>query len=249
MRTTPLFTLLLVLSLAACQATVAPRPAATVPPAPTPPAAPTSPAVAPPPAAPAPPAVAAPAPRNLAYQCGDRRVGARIDGDAIVLALPGRELRLPQQVSASGTRYADGEGSEFWSKGAEARLTLDGGKPQACALTDAGSPWDDAKARGVGFRAVGSEPGWSVEVDRGNAPAMRAVLDYGRRRLDVPATQPFGDPTNGEVGFRGNAAGTPVELRIRREACTDAMSGETFNASADLGVGGTHYRGCGRFLF
>ncbi|WP_062538099.1 COG3650 family protein, partial [Mizugakiibacter sediminis] len=208
----------------------------------------------PPPAAPAPPpapppAAAPAAPRRLVYQCGDRRIEAQADDDAIALALPERALRLPRQVSAGGARYADGEGNEFWSKGASARLTLDGGKPQTCTLTDAGSPWADAKARGVGFRAVGNEPGWSVEVDRGDAPAMRVVLDYGQRRYDLPATQPFGDPATGEVGFRGDAGGAPVELRIRRAVCTDAMSGETFNASADLAVDGAHYRGCGRFLF
>lgn len=246
MRITSLPLLLPVLALAACQPTVMTKPSPVPPPSP----APTAPPPAPPPApAPPPPAAAPAVPRNLIYQCGDRRVEAHVEDDAISLLLPNRELRLPQQVAASGARYADNEGNEFWSKDASARLTLDGGTPQGCTLIDAGSPWADAKARGVGFRAVGNEAGWSVEVDRGNAPAMRIVLDNGQRRFDVPGTQPFGDPTNGEVGFRGDASGTPVELRIRRETCVDAMSGETFNASADLAVGGTHYRGCGRFLF
>jgi putative lipoprotein len=40
----------------------------------------------------------------------------------------------------------------------------------------------------------------------------------------------------------------PVTLRARRGACTDAMSGEAFEASAELVVDGKTYTGCGRFL-
>ncbi|HET7359330.1 MAG TPA: hypothetical protein VFJ04_04215, partial [Rhodanobacteraceae bacterium] len=113
----------------------------------------------------------------------------------------------------------------------------------------AASPWDDARARGVGFRAVGNEPGWTVEVDKGAAPPLRAVLDYGQRQVQVAHTQPFTDPATGVVGFRGNSAdGTRVELTIQRGQCEDA-SGASFDASADLAVGGQHYKGCGRFLF
>lgn len=112
------------------------------------------------------------------------------------------------------------------------------------------SPWDAARARGVGFRAVGNEPGWNVEVDKGAAPPMRVVLDYGQRQVQVAHTQPFSDQASGTVGFRGNADdGTRVELTIHRGQCQDDMSGESFDASAELAVGAQHYKGCGRFLF
>ena len=112
------------------------------------------------------------------------------------------------------------------------------------------SPWDAARARGVGFRAVGNEPGWNVEVDKGAAPPMRAVLDYGQRRVQVAHTQPFSDPASGTVGFRGNTDdGTRIELTIHRGQCQDDMSGESFDASAELAVGAQRYKGCGRFLF
>lgn len=112
------------------------------------------------------------------------------------------------------------------------------------------SPWDAARARGVGFRAVGNEPGWNVEVDKGAAPPMRVVLDYGQRQVQVAHTQPFSDQASGTVGFRGNAEdGTRIELTIHRGQCQDDMSGESFDASAELAVGAQHYKGCGRFLF
>jgi uncharacterized membrane protein len=49
-------------------------------------------------------------------------------------------------------------------------------------------------------------------------------------------------------GYRGDAEGVTVELRIMHEACRDTMSGEHFETRAELRVNGTLYRGCGRFL-
>jgi uncharacterized lipoprotein YbaY len=109
----------------------------------------------------------------------------------------------------------------------------------------ASSPWQDAKARGIVFRGVGNEPGWFVEVDEGNAPTMRATLDYGERTVEVTGATPL----SSTYGYAGKTAdGTPVVLRIKREACSDGMSDERYPASAELKVGEQAYRGCGRFL-
>lgn len=123
------------------------------------------------------------------------------------------------------------------------RMTMvggDGGEPRADA-----SPWDAARSRGIGFRAVGNEPGWLVEIGMGEAPALHAELDYGQRRLDIAHAQPLDDGS----GFGATAAdGTRVELRIERGACSDGMSDLEYPASAELVVGTASYHGCGRFL-
>lgn len=108
-----------------------------------------------------------------------------------------------------------------------------------------GSPWEDAKARGVAFRGVGNEPGWFVEVDQGPAPALRATLDYGERKVDALPVAPL----TGDLGYAGKtASGLPVLLRIQRASCSDGMSDASYPASAELSVGDDVYRGCGRFL-
>ncbi|MEL1264658.1 YbaY family lipoprotein [Pseudoxanthomonas putridarboris] len=179
------------------------------------------------------------------WQCGDRRIGARFDNaaDNVVLDIDGEALTLPQAVSASGARYADAQGNEFWNKGREATLTL-AGKPQLdCSHVEEGSPWEQAKARGIAFRAVGNEPGWLVEVGKGEAPALDAELDYGERKLRVERVQ----ATAG--GFSGTTADSvAVKLLTRREACNDGMSDATYPASAILTVDDKTYQGCGRFL-
>jgi uncharacterized membrane protein len=107
------------------------------------------------------------------------------------------------------------------------------------------SPWDEAKSRGMVFRGVGNEPGWFVEVEQGDAPTMRATLDYGERTLEVAGATPLSHGS----GFSGKSAdGTQVVLEIKRAACSDGMSDERYPASAELMVGARTYRGCGRFL-
>lgn len=106
------------------------------------------------------------------------------------------------------------------------------------------SPWDGARARGIGFRGIGTEPGWLVEVGRGETPALHAELDYGERKIDIARTEAAGG------GFRGQTGdGVAVSLAIAKQTCSDGMSDTVYPASATLTVGDKTYQGCGRFLF
>jgi putative lipoprotein len=164
--------------------------------------------------------------------------------DVAVLLLVGRDVTLASFPVASGFGYA-GEGYTLRGKGDEAMLQRgdDASAALACRLPGARDPWHAARLRGVAFRAVGNEPGWLVEV----LPAQRlsVQLDYGVRRLALPAPAPV-QKDGATVWATGGDA--PVTLRARRGACTDAMSGEAFEASAELVVDGKTYTGCGRFL-
>lgn len=100
-------------------------------------------------------------------------------------------------------------------------------------------------ARGIAFTAIGQEPGWRVEIGHGDSPSLHAELDYGQRTIDILRTQGISTTP----GFGGKMAdGTDVVLRMRREPCRDAMSGEPFEASASLTVGAKAYEGCGAWL-
>lgn len=185
---------------------------------------------------------------RLDFQCGDLAVGATFDeanGNAR-LSWSGQRLDLPNVTAASGARYADDAGNEFWTRGMdEARLTLAGQQPRNCVRADRSSPWDIAADKGVQFRAVGQEPGWLVEVREGldGEPALTAHLDYGQRLLEATGLDRTGD------GFSGQAAdGTPVSLAVEERDCSDPMSGEQFKAGASLTVGGQEYQGCGAWL-
>ena len=239
----------LVLALAACQPT-APAPALT--PDAASPASTTPPASTAPPQAPAPTPVdnAAPLPTAPSgnghaqrWQCGEVLLDARRDGETMHLSFSGRTLALPHVESLTGARFADATGNAFMQLEDHATLILAGDDSRDCTISDRVSPWSDAAARGIGFRAVGNEPGWFVEVGRGESPSLQATLDYGDRRISVAGMQPAG------LGFTGRAAdGTTVVLEIQRTRCQDGMSGEAFEATAQLLVRDKTYRGCGAFL-
>ena len=181
------------------------------------------------------------------WQCGEMIVATRFAGDHAEVRIPGTTLRLQQQASASGAKYGDANGNAFWMKGDSATFTLQGEEARDCTRTDRRSPWDDARARGVALRAAGNEPGWFAEVDRGEAPRLRAEVDYGERKVEVASAQPLtqGDAT----GFSGTTTdGDALELRIHRVRCHDDMSGHPYPASAELVIGESAYRGCAAFL-
>ena len=243
----------LVLALVACQPPAhapAPIPDATTP---------ASTAVAStPPASTAPPQASVPFPADTAtpianapagnagtqrWQCGEVLLDARREGETMHLSFSGRTLALPHVESLTGARFADAGGNAFMQLEDHATLTLAGDDSRDCTISARVSPWNDAAARGIGFRAVGNEPGWFVEVGTGGSPSLHATLDYGDREVIVAKAQPAG------LGFTGKAAdGTAVVLEIQRTRCQDGMSGEAFEATARLVVGNKTYRGCGAFL-
>jgi membrane-bound inhibitor of C-type lysozyme/uncharacterized membrane protein len=187
-----------------------------------------------------------PPPRDaVTYQCADLRMEARFRDDGVELLLPDRTVSLGATVSASGARYANETGTAFRTKGDSAVLILSGTEPVDCVVTDARSPWVEARERGVVFRAVGQEPGWLAEAGPGEPPALRLVLDYGRRSLEITESRPLDE---GRKGFRGMAEGVAVELRILHRVCYDSMSGEAFDTRVELHVGHAVYTGCGRYL-
>ncbi|WP_133479430.1 MliC family protein [Cognatilysobacter segetis] len=186
---------------------------------------------------------APPTPAGVAHwECGELGVMSRYEAGAarVQLAFNGHRLALPIARSASGARYADARGNEFWTKGATGRLALAGEPARDCVEAAQPSPWNTAAQQGVAFRAVGSEPGWSVQV-AGTPAMLDAQLDYGERRLRVPVTAV-------QNGFEGEADGKPLHLRAERRACQDGMSGQSFEATVTLEAGGRTYRGCGAWL-
>jgi len=168
---------------------------------------------------------------------------ARRNGETMHLSFSGRTLALPHVESLTGSRFADAAGNAFMQLEDHAKLILAGDDGRDCAISDRVSPWSDAAARGIGFRAVGNEPGWFVEVGKGESPSLHATLDYGDREVIVAKARPAG------LGFTGKAAdGGAVVLDIQRTRCQDGMSGEAFEATARLVIGDKTYRGCGAFL-
>jgi uncharacterized membrane protein len=180
---------------------------------------------------------------TLVYACNGYEFIARLGPGKIALWLEDRYVDLSQVPSASGTLYEKGDVS-FWSKGNEAMLTVAEQIYQNCHLVPERVPWEDARRRGVDFRAVGNEPGWYLEIQSGRQ--LLLVGDYGSQRVMVPDA---GEERVGPARVYHGAAGVyDLRVEIVDEPCADTMSGETFPSRVEVTLNSTAYHGCGQTL-
>lgn len=181
--------------------------------------------------------------KTLVYDCNGFEFTARLGPGEMALWLPERYVVLSQVRSASGTRYQEGD-IEFWSKGDEAMLTVGSEQYLNCALVPHRVPWEDARRRGVDFRAVGNEPGWSLEIQQGRH--LLFIGDYGMRRVNTPDP---GEQVEGSAR-RWHAITESADLRVEivDEPCVDTMSGEVFTSRVTVTLGADILYGCGRDL-
>ncbi|MFN2441906.1 MAG: hypothetical protein ABR517_04400, partial [Thermoanaerobaculia bacterium] len=103
--------------------------------------------------------------------------------------------------------------------------------------------WQDARIRGVEFRAAGNEPGWYLEVDSTGRGVL--VTAYGAERHVFPRVRREGEPL---ARLTGEESGRRLTARIDSESCFDAMSGESYPLSVTVDHDGQQLRGCGAVL-
>jgi heat shock protein HslJ/uncharacterized membrane protein len=164
-------------------------------------------------------------------------------GESIELALPDRRYRLPRVRTASGARYAD-RGISVWSKGQEAILDLEG-RVYACRENRRRSILEDARRRGVEFRASGNEPGWTFQL---LSDHMVFLGRYGAERVTTPRPLAQRHPEGRETVYAAVTEAHRLTVRIRDASCVDSMSGDRYAATVEIELDGQAYRGCGEGL-
>lgn len=180
---------------------------------------------------------------TLAYDCNGYEFIARLGPGEMAVWLEEGYVILSQVRSASGALYEEGDIS-FWSKGDEAMLNVAEVSYQNCHLVPERAPWEDARRRGVDFRAVGNEPGWYLEVRSGRQ--LLFVGDPGLKRVIVT------DQDEESVGVTHTHHGVTeahnLLVEIVDEPCFDTMSGKAFPSRVVVTLDGTAFRGCGQNL-
>jgi uncharacterized membrane protein/membrane-bound inhibitor of C-type lysozyme len=189
-----------------------------------------------------------PVARTLVYQCpGNGAPGpeivTRLGPGEMALWLDGDYLILSRVRSASGAKYQEGN-TLFWLKGDEALFERGGEQYRGCRLVPRRAPWADARRRGVDFRAVGNEPGWHLEIHRGDR--MVFVGDYGALRLEVAA--PVEEVLDGVRIVSGTADSQDLRVEIVQGICVDSMVDESYPSQVLIQLDGRTYQGCGRDL-
>jgi len=136
--------------------------------------------------------------RTLVYECDGLDFVVRQGAGEVGVYLPGRAVVAPQVPAASGAKYQEGD-IIFWSKGDEASLEVGDRKWSGCRLAPHRAPWEDARLRGVTFRAVGNEPGWNLEIEPGRR--LLFVGDYGSTSVSTPVPEPVVDAASGRTTY------------------------------------------------
>jgi putative lipoprotein len=184
--------------------------------------------------------------QTYVYDCSDGYgFVARIEGEKAWLFLPNGTISLPHVRSASGARYSQGPVT-FWSKGEEALLETGENSHRNCRNNRRKAIWEDAKLNGIDFRAVGNEPGWYLEIKRGDIIVF--VGDYGQSRYQFATPAPFSDQQARKTTYRVDDGGHDLMIVIEGRSCGDTMSDETFESTVTVTLDGKKYRGCGRAL-
>ncbi len=186
---------------------------------------------------------ARPLAKTFVYDCNGYEFIARLGPGEMALWLPDQYVVVSQVRSASGALYEEGDIS-FWSKGDEAMLTIGDQAYMNCHLQPERVPWEDARRRGVDFRAVGNEPGWHLEIQEGRQ--LLLVLDYGMQRILVP--DPVMIENDSSRVYQKSDGGRDMQVEIIGQDCVDTMSGEQFPYRVLVSVEHRHYEGCGQYL-
>lgn len=181
--------------------------------------------------------------RTLVYECNDYDFTARLGPGEMALWLPDRYVILSQVRSASGAKYQEGD-IEFWSKGDDAMLTVGEQQYLNCALAPQRVPWEDARRRGVDFRAAGNEPGWSLEIQGGRH--LLFVGDYGMQRVSAP--DPGVQQDGGVRSWHAVTASADLQVDVVDQPCADTMADEEYPSQVTVILNGEVFRGCGRDL-
>jgi putative lipoprotein len=191
---------------------------------------------------------AQPAARTFVYDCdGGYRLVAfftpAVD-DRLRLELPTGPRTLLPAPAASGARYV-GDGLEFWSKGQNAGLSIDGQAPRQCRNNPSAAIWESARRRGVQLRATGNEPGWYLEI---GPEKIVYAGQYGRHVLDFPFDPAMISRQQASAIYRTATPENQLEVKIETGDCFDSMSGEKFTRRVTLQLNQQTFYGCGRQL-
>ncbi len=149
--------------------------------------------------------------------------------------------RLPAIPAPRGSRYSDGI-LELWIDGERAQFNESGGPHRSCHNDPRRAVWERAKLDGADFRAVGNEPGWSLEILAGTRLVLLA--DYGATRLELPLPEPTVDHATRRTRWDAGE----IRLEVIGRPCRDSMSGESFETEVIVLWQGPTLRGCGRAL-
>lgn len=107
------------------------------------------------------------------------------------------------------------------------------------------APWDGVffeLQRDRDFHAAGQEPFWRLEIAKGKEIRFTRV---GSADVVTPVPKSTTDPQTGARIYHAITEANDLRVAIAPTACTDVMSGKSFEATVTITLNGQTYSGCG----
>ena len=184
--------------------------------------------------------------RVLFLQCtGGYEFPAHIQRDEAWLFLPEGTKRLVPEKSTAGRQYSNGE-YRLWLNQHEAMLEVGELAIKQCRNNQKKAVWEEARLRGADFRAVGNNPEWSLELSLDGNTVF--VGDNGSTRVLFKTTEPVIDGDKRTSTYQMNNGKQKMTVQIEGKSCHDPVSGELFDTTVTIHMGGKILTGCGRAL-
>ncbi len=176
------------------------------------------------------------------FVCDDQHAyTVRVTGDTAWIFRPEGTLHLEAGSDSQGTTYHD-DNFVLQIVGETARFGAPGSTPRVCRNDRSLAIWEKSKLDGADFRAVGNEPGWSLEIFEKNRAVL--VTGYGASRIERLLPQPA---VNQQARTTRWDAGDMI-VELTGKTCHDSMTGEPFETTVVVIWNGQTLRGCGRPL-
>ncbi len=177
--------------------------------------------------------------RTLFFECNEVDFMVRTGPGELALWLDDHYTVLSQVPAASGSQYTEGDIS-VWLKGDEAMLKTPQVNARSCRNNPQRAIWEDAKRRGVNFRATGNEPGWVLEIHQ--QQGITLLMNYGQSRIHAPM------PEAQKAGKQTRYVTDALDVTLEHKRCSDTMADILYTTTVTVQLEDTTLRGCGNVL-
>ena len=179
----------------------------------------------------------------LVYYCQNLSIATvRVLPKRVEIETATRKATLVETAPPSAVRYTDGVVT-LSGLGEHVRVE-EPGAVYFCQSMPAEVPWQEARFRGIEFRAAGDDPQWSLEIDSGVSVQFATGLGAARTVTKFPPAELTGTDSRTTL----TAVSGPLSLAVLVERRVCNLAGSTMTLAVTVTLNGKTYRGCGRPL-
>ena len=105
--------------------------------------------------------------------------------------------------------------------------------------------FERARSEGVLFRAIGNEPGWTLEISSDKEVLFLTSLGEDKTHFEV--IDKFSE--YGSTEYKMRSKQNHLLVRIEKRRCRDTMVDRVYESTVYINFDGVYMKGCGKALY